>query len=104
MDIGEIWGVDFPFDDDSSQSKIRPCLILDVETLEVLSLKVTTHVARDEYDIPIFKWRDANLPKPSFARTSKAVSLPKKSFLKKYGKIDDMDFGNIIEAYMKFNT
>ena len=54
MDIGKVWQVNFPFDDDLTQFKPRPCVIIDIDTLEVLSIKVTTHKARDEYDIPIF--------------------------------------------------
>jgi hypothetical protein len=48
MNVGEVWAVDFPFEDDPNKSKIRPCIIMDVDTLEVLSIKVTTHESRKD--------------------------------------------------------
>lgn len=82
MNVGEVWAVDFPFEEDNTQSKIRPCIIMDIDTLEVLSIKVSTHEARDEYDIPIFKWKEANLLKPSYARVAKTMIFFKRSFYK----------------------
>lgn len=103
MNEGEVWAVDFPFEDDPLQSKIRPCIILDVDTLVVLSIKVTSHVARDEFDVPIFKWAFANLVEPSFARVSKVLALPKSSFIKKYGELDEQDFKNITHKFMEYS-
>ena len=73
MQVGEVWTVDFPYEDDPTKSKERPCVILNVEKLEVLSIKVTSYGQRDEYDVPIFKWKEANLLEPSYARTSKTI-------------------------------
>lgn len=103
MNVGEVWGVDFPFEDDPTQSKVRPCIILDVETLEVLSVKVTRHEPRDEFDIPIFKWQEANLLEPSYARVSKTLLIPKNSFTKKYGMLNEIDLRNIINAFIKYH-
>lgn len=103
MNVQEVWTVEFPFEDNPTQSKIRPCIIIDIDTLEVLSIKVTTHESRDEYDIPIFKWKEANLIEPSYARVSKSMSIPKESFIKKCGMIADVDFKNISKAFIKYN-
>lgn len=105
MKTGEVWKVDFPFEDDPTQSKIRPCVILDVDddTLEVLSIKVTTHEPRDEYDVPIFKWSEANLIEPSFARVSKVELLKKEAFIKKLGELDIIDFKNIVNKFKEYN-
>ncbi|MDD4666096.1 MAG: type II toxin-antitoxin system PemK/MazF family toxin [Clostridia bacterium] len=103
MNIGEVWTVDFPFEDDATQSKIRPCLIMDVQDkVYVLSIKITRHKARDEYDIPIFKWEEANLLEPSFARVSKVMLFLKDCFIKKCGKLNDTDFNNIKRAFVKY--
>jgi len=104
MNVGEVWYIDFPFEDDPNQSKKRPCIVIDVDTLEVLSIKVTTREARDEYDIPIFKWRDANLLEPSYARVSKSMMIPKSSFEERWGMIAKTDFKNIEKAFIKYNT
>ena len=104
MNVGEVWGVKFPFDDEPSKFKFRPCIIIDVDKLEVLSVKVTTHTPRDEFDIPILNWRRAKLRDPSYARISKSIQIPKSSFVVKYGDIHKDDFDKIIETYVKFNS
>lgn len=102
MNVGDVWEVIFPFEDDSTQSKPRPCVVMDVETLEVLSIKVTTHDARDEYDIPIFKWQEAGLIEPSFARVSKFTYINKQDFIRQYGKLHLKDFKNISNAFKEY--
>jgi hypothetical protein len=102
MNVGEVWVVDFPFEDDPTQSKLRPCIIMDVEILEVLSIKVTSHESRDDYDIPIFKWKEANLVEPSCARVSKIMTLPKKAFIRKFGTISESYFKNITKAFIRY--
>ena len=103
MKVGEVWAVDFPFEEDSAQSKIRPCIIMDLDTLEVLTIKVTKHESRDEYDIPIFKWQAANLPEPSYARVAKTMAFSKDSFIKKYGDLCSTDFRNISKAFIEYH-
>lgn len=105
MNVGEVWIVDFPFEDDPTQSKIRPCVIIDIDSeLAVLSIKVTRHEARDEYDVPIFKWREANLLNLSYARVSKVMVFSRENFVKKCGTLDEMDFNNIKRAFVKFHS
>jgi hypothetical protein len=62
---------------------------MNVENFEVLSIKVTTHKPRNEYDIPIHYWKYANLRQPSFARVSQSIIIPKTSFLAFFGNILD---------------
>jgi len=38
---GEVWFVNFPLEEDSATFLSRPVVVLDVDTLEVLSVKVT---------------------------------------------------------------
>ena len=102
MNVGEVWEVNFPFEDDETQSKKRPCIIMDVETLKVLTIKVTTHGARDKYDIPIFKWKEVNLLEPSYARVSKVAFIAKTDLVKKYGELDIVDFRNVSKAFQDF--
>lgn len=106
MKVGEVWAIDFPYEDDPTQSKVRPCIILDINddecTLEVLTIKVTTHDSRDDYDVPIFKWKEANLPEPSFARVSKTNIFRQNDFLKKYGELHVVDFKNIVSKFIEY--
>jgi mRNA interferase MazF len=104
MNVGEVWEVDFPFEDDPTQSKRRPCIIMNVDIVEALSIKVTRHQSRDDYDVPIFKWKEANLLEPSYARVSKIMVFPKEAFIRKFGKIQDSDFKNVSKAFIEYNS
>ena len=104
MNVGEVWEVDFPFEDDPTQSKRRPCIIMNAGIVGALSIKVTKHQSRDEFDVPIFKWKEANLLEPSYARVSKIMVFPKKAFIRKFGIIQDSDFKNISKAFIEYHS
>lgn len=57
-------------------AKDRPVIVINVEPLEVLSIKVTSHNLRaaDDFDTPILKWREVNLKQESVARISKTIN------------------------------
>ena len=102
---GEVWLAEFPFEDNPSQSKIRPVVILDngnLEEFKVLSVKVTSKFARDEYDVPIIYWQQARLRVPSIARTSKFISLPKHVFKYKLGDLHDDDMKLLETKFIEF--
>ena len=58
---GEVWFVEFPLEEDNSQTINRPVVVLDENTLGVLSVKITKHLPRkeDPYDTPIIYWEEA---------------------------------------------
>ena len=82
--ISYIWFANFPYEEDATITKKRPVIILNVEPLEVLSVKVTSKDVRDadKYDTPIQHWSEAGLDKPSIARISKTMFLDKRHLLK----------------------
>lgn len=95
MKKGEVWLAKFPYEEDHSQSKVRPVVVLDngiLEEYKVLSVKITSQMLRDEYDVPLLYWQNAKLRSPSIARSSKFVMLPKGVFIRKLGElhIDDL--------------
>jgi pimeloyl-CoA synthetase len=106
MDIkaGEVWFVNFPYEEVSNKFSKRPAVVLNVETLEVLSVKVTKHNPRecDKFDTPIVYWEHARLHYKSTARVAKAVHIPKKQFIHKIGDLCQDDFETIIEEFVKF--
>ena len=104
MKIWEIWFAKFPFEEDPSIEKERPVIILNVEPLEVLSVKVTSHKVRneDEYDIAIEHWQEAGLRKPSVARISKAMFLDNNKFEYKIGTLHDDDKVSIFTKYKEY--
>lgn len=108
----EVWLAKFPFEDDLSVKKLRPVIVLTqtdngltvagVIEESYLSVKVTGHGVRDDYDSIIVKWKEANLNKESVARASKTMELPRSEFVKKLGVADETDFHNILVKYISF--
>ncbi|WP_432204433.1 type II toxin-antitoxin system PemK/MazF family toxin [Cetobacterium somerae] len=102
---GEVWLAEFPFEDDLNKSKVRPVVILDngnLEQFKVLSVKITSKFARDEYDVPLLYWQQAKLRFPSIARTSKFMYLPKSVFKYRLGDLHDDDMKLLETKFVEF--
>ena len=101
---GEVWFVEFPLEEDNSRIINRPVVVLDENTLGVLSVKITKHLPRkeDPYDIPILYWQEANLRLASTARVSKVYLLPQDNFIFKIGNLHEDDLKQIEEMYQKY--
>lgn len=101
---GEVWFVEFPLEEDNSQTINRPVIVLDENTLGVLSVKITKHFPRkeDPYDTPILYWQEANLRLASTARVSKVFLLSQDSFIFKIGNLHQDDLDRIEEMYQKY--
>lgn len=104
MNQWEVWTAVFPYEDDPKKFKKRPVIIIDVESLKVLSVKVTHHEKRvyDDYDVPICKWKEIGLKQPSVARVSKTIYLTKDKFDRCIGKLLVDDVKPIYEKFIKF--
>ena len=96
--------MEFPLEEDNSKTLNRPVVVLDDNTLGVLSVKITKHKVRqnDPYDVPIIYWEDANLRLASTARISKVILLPKDSFIFKIGSLHREDLLRIESMYEKY--
>ena len=103
MQIGEVWYAKFPYDDKPGFTR-RPVIILDIDSLLVLSVKVTKHEPRssDKFDTPILYWQEANLRMVSTARISKVISIPKSDFIHKIGDLYPDDFDAVKVQYVAF--
>ena len=101
---GEVWFVEFPLEEDNSQTINRPVIVLDENTLGVLSVKITKHSPRkeDPYDTPIIYWQEANLRLASTARVSKVFLLSQDSFIFKIGDLDQDDLDRVEGMYQKY--
>lgn len=102
--VGEVWFVEFPFEDDPTKTSNRPVIVLDEDTLGVLSVKVTKHAVREEdpYDLPIVYWQEANLRLASTARISKVMILDADAFIVKFGDLHPDDLHRVQEMYKKY--
>lgn len=100
----EVWFARFPYEEDTGIVKNRPVIILNMESSEILSVKVTTHAIRDndDYEIPIFHWQESGLNNPSVARIAKSVYLTKDKFTKKIGDLHMNDINNLYKKYIEF--
>ena len=101
---GEVWFVEFPLEEDNSQTINRPVIVLDENTLGVLSVKITKHSPRkeDPYDTPIIYWQEANLRLASTARVSKVFLLSQDSFIFKIGDLHQDDLERVEAMYPKY--
>lgn len=104
MNKGEVWFVEFPLEEDNVQIINRPVVVLDENTLGVLSVKITKHLprAKDPYDTPILYWQEANLRLASTARVSKVFLLSHDSFIFKIGDLHPLDLEHIEKMYQKY--
>ena len=101
---GEVWFVGFPYEEDDSKISNRPVVVLDEDTLGVLSVKVTKHKVRvdDAYDTPILYWAQAGLRFASTARVSKVMNLNPDDFIFKIGALHPDDLQKIEEKYIQY--
>lgn len=110
----EVWLVNFPYEENDGRFSRRPVIVLtevsgsEIEVAEMteeayLSVKVTGQPERsnDDGDTVIVKWREANLDRPSVARVSKTINIPKSQFIRKIGEADDSDFINILNIFIE---
>lgn len=106
LNVGEVWFVEFPYEEDPTIIKNRPVIVIDQQTLGVLSVKVTKHAVRDDdpYDTPILHWQEANLRLASTARISKVMLLSSDAFIFKIGNLHPDDLAKIQEEYIRFAT
>ena len=106
MDInnGEIWFAKFAFEEDVNQIIYRPVIVLNVETFQVLVLKVTkvNPLKNDFFDLPILYWKEAKLSVRSTAKISKTLYIPRIEFDFKIGDLLEYDFKAIQELFIKF--
>lgn len=103
FNVGDVWWAKFPYEDNPNEYTIRPVVILDKDTVGLLSVKVTKHKTRDcdPYDTPIMYWNEAGLKLASTARVSKTMILDSSKFKELIGTLHPDDLQNIQEQYMK---
>ncbi|MBC7765241.1 MAG: type II toxin-antitoxin system PemK/MazF family toxin, partial [Hyphomonadaceae bacterium] len=101
--VGEVWWAEFPYEE-TSDFKKRPVIVLDADTIMVLSVKVTTSNPRDNdiYDVPILYWSECKLRLQSTARTAKTILIAKSAFKHKIGDMHEDDLNAIFDTYVQY--
>lgn len=91
--IWEIWLANVKFEDDITRVKKRPVLVISPEVSCIISLKITGHAPRSEFEgeYRIKKWSEAGLDKESTVRVSKRLLLIQTDFVHKIGRLHPID-------------
>lgn len=92
----EIWWAEVIFDD-STESKIRPVLILNGENaFYIETAKITTHEPRDIFDYQIIDLDNCGLKKKSTIRLNKKIIIENEKLISKCGKLSKHDIVQIM--------
>ena len=97
----DVWRIAFEYEDQPGVTKERPVIIgaIDEEFALVLVVKVTSHASQPDFpgEVLLEDWKDAGLDKPSVARCSKTLLIPR-SYLAgchRYGQLSSRDSSKI---------
>ena len=99
---GEVWWAIFPYEEDPTQYKHRPVVVIDQDIVGILSVKVTSQSVRDKYDVEIVNWQYAKLNKSSVVRVSKLITILESDFDRKIGKLHPDDLLNVETTLMEW--
>ena len=92
----ELWWAEVEYDNHEG-SKRRPVLIVSADEVYVLSYKITSHEARNQWgEYEIVYWQSAGLQRPSTVRLAKLYKLPRDAIKKKIGRLRQEDIETII--------
>lgn len=77
MNRWDIYWADMPYEENPSESKMRPVIIAKDKSVYVLVIRVTSKHARDcdPYDYELQKWKEAGLDRPSTVRVAKIAQI-----------------------------
>lgn len=101
---GDVWKLDFAYEEDPSISKKRPVVVAVVQESadRAVVVKVTGHGPRREFpgEIRLADWKEAGLSKPSTVRCSKSLSVGLESFdgAQYYGSLSTGDKAEVFAA------
>ena len=90
MQAGDFWLADIPFTDGSA-SKIRPVLILWLDSMDAVVSVVTSAAPRTPSDVPLTDWRAAGLRVASTVRLSRLDCLEQSLLFRRLGTVSAAD-------------
>lgn len=102
---GDIVLTVFPFADLTSRKK-RPVLIVSSAPLhrdrgEYIGLMITSHEARDSWDVEVKDWRQATLLFPSVVRASKVFGFEEAIITRQLGRMTETDLVSVLECFRR---
>lgn len=88
--LGEVWWTQFPFEE-IEESKRRPAVVIDENTIAVLTMMVTSKDKKNPYSIKIDAWQEAGLKRESWVRIDRVVRMDEWRMEKKIGNLSESD-------------
>lgn len=101
--LGEVWWTQFPFED-IKESKRRPAVVIDEETIAILAMMVTSKDRENPYSIKIDEWEKAGLKRESWARIDRIIRMDEWRMEKKIGNLSERDLLKIMQLVAEYNT
>lgn len=99
MQKWEVWLAKVAFEDNPSEAKERPVLVIDKKEAYIISFKMTSQKPREKYfgEYPIQFFHEAGLIKPTVIRLSKKLALLEDEFIRKLGRLHPYDINEVIK-------
>lgn len=94
--IGEVWWTHFPFQEKDIE-KHRPAIVIDEDTIAILTLYVTSQNKENPYSIEITDWKEAGLSKQSWARIDRIIRMDEWRMDRKIGNLSQKDLLKIMQ-------
>lgn len=88
--LGEVWWTEFPFEE-IDITKRRPAIVIDEDTIAVITMMVTSKDKQNPYSIKIYNWQAAGLTRESWARIDRIVRMDEWRMEKKIGNLSKDD-------------
>ena len=101
----QVWRARFPFEDDPTQSKVRPVLVMAVDDesqqVSVLAMKITSTEPRDKYDFILEDWALIPIAHESTICPAHVSALPLGNFQELLGRVTDRDWDMVTDRFVK---
>lgn len=100
----QVWYANFPFEEDRTQAKDRPVLILDVnkEKVLILAMKITSTKPRNLVDFVLEDWSDIPLDHESTICPTQVRTIPITRLRRLAGHISEQDWQKAVARFMAY--
>lgn len=103
MNRWDVYRAYIHFEDDTTQGKKRPILMLNVSDFQFITCKITSKYRDEELEYAIRDWRGAGLDRPSYVRLEHKVYLTPDTEMIKLGTLQKVDIDNIKILCQKYD-
>ena len=100
-EIGEVWWTQFPFEE-INDTKRRPAIIIDDDTIAVLTMMVSSVEKDNPYSVEIDDWMEAGLSKKSWARIDRIIHMDEWRMEKKIGNLSQHDLSKFMQLIPEY--